>query len=111
MDAFITSSGSEVVGNLYANQLFAELSGDMPDRHRNHIEICSRTVVAACFCMICTYRNQISTVTNRGKPKRQHNGLPLQLKSSNFKDLSGAQSRNRTSDTRIFNPQHHVVYQ
>jgi hypothetical protein len=30
-----TSSGSEVVGNLYANQLFAELSGDMPDRHRN----------------------------------------------------------------------------
>jgi hypothetical protein len=32
----------------------------------------------------------------------------MKTKSSDFRDLSGAQSRNRTSDTRIFNP---LLYQ
>ena len=32
----------------------------------------------------------------------------MKTKDSDFKDLSGAQSRNRTSDTRIFNP---LLYQ
>ena len=32
----------------------------------------------------------------------------MKTKPSDFKNLSGAQSRNRTSDTRIFNP---LLYQ
>ena len=32
----------------------------------------------------------------------------MKTKPSDFRDLSGAQSRNRTSDTRIFNP---LLYQ
>ena len=32
----------------------------------------------------------------------------MKPKASDFRDLSGAQSRNRTSDTRIFNP---LLYQ
>ena len=32
----------------------------------------------------------------------------MKTKASDFRDLSGAQSRNRTSDTRIFNP---LLYQ
>ena len=32
----------------------------------------------------------------------------MKAKTNNFRDLSGAQSRNRTSDTRIFNP---LLYQ
>jgi hypothetical protein len=32
----------------------------------------------------------------------------MKTKDSDFKDLIGAQSRNRTSDTRIFNP---LLYQ
>ena len=32
----------------------------------------------------------------------------MKTKLSDFRDLSGAQSRNRTSDTRIFNP---LLYQ
>jgi hypothetical protein len=47
-------------------------------------------------------------VTNRDKRKMQPNNLLLFRKYSNFKYLNGAQSRNRTSDTRIFNP---LLYQ
>jgi hypothetical protein len=32
----------------------------------------------------------------------------MKAKPNNFRDLSGARSRNRTSDTRIFNP---LLYQ
>jgi hypothetical protein len=32
----------------------------------------------------------------------------MKTKPSDFRDLNGAQSRNRTSDTRIFNP---LLYQ
>ena len=45
-----------------------------------------------------------------GKKRQTRNqgGIKVSRKLSNFRDLSGAQSRNRTSDTRIFNP---LLYQ
>ncbi len=49
----------------------------------------------------------LESYSHRGRPRQADNAalkLCLLGKSSDFSELNGAHSRNRTSDTRIFNP-------
>ena len=65
---------------------------------RDHGDSRNRKRAAGADCQ--TFRQKRQTRTERE--------IGMKTKASDFRDLSGAQSRNRTSDTRIFNP---LLYQ
>ena len=99
-----TSSDPEVVVNL----LVSAFDGEHRDEIPNHIvitaKICSKSVSAR------SVRHDFAiqeSYPHRGRPRQAECAaiaLCFSAYSNDFSELSGAQSRNRTSDTRIFNP-------
>ena len=99
-----TSSDPEVVGDLLVSIKRGGTSRWDSAPHTRHRKICSKSVSARTvlydFAILESYRH-------RGR-LRQAVCAAITLsylgKASDFSELSGAQSRNRTSDTRIFKP-------
>jgi hypothetical protein len=97
-----TSSDPEVVGDLLVSIKRGGTSRWDSAPHTRHRKICSKSVSAR--TVVHDFAIQES-YPHRGIPRQAYNAaitLGYLGKSSDFSELSGAQSRNRTSDTRIF---------
>ena len=98
-----TSSDPEVVGDLLVSIMRRGTSRWDSAPHTRHRKICYKSVSARTilydFAILESY-------SHRGRPRQADNAaitLGSYANYSDFSELSGAQSRNRTSDTRIFN--------
>ncbi len=98
-----TSSDPEVVGDLLVSIMRRGTSRWDSAPHTRHRKINSKSVSAR--TVVHDFDKQES-YPHRGIPRQADNAaitLGFYSNSSDFSELNGAQSRNRTSDTRIFN--------